>query len=324
EQILKDSEEKYRSIFDQARDGIVLIDMETGSIADCNAEFEKQTGRILKELKNMKIWDLRPPDKRYAAKNKFFEIKREGCGVSSDLEFLKPKGERVHVEFVSRTIKIKDRQYLQSIVRDTTERRMYEEEIRKFKTIFDKANYGSLICDIDGNIININECFALAHGYSINEVTGKNISIFHTPDQFNKVKKLTMKLKKNLEFRAQEVWHLHKKGYSFPMLMNAVSIIGKNGKSKFIASTAIDITELKQAEEEREKLINRLKKALAEITQLSGMLPICASCKKIRDDKGYWHQVESYIRDHAGIEFTHGLCPECAKKYCPDMSSKKV
>ena len=79
-----------------------------------------------------------------------------------------------------------------------------------------------------------------------------------------------------------------------------------------------DITSRKQAEEERERLIGELQQALAQVKQLSGFLPICASCKKIRDDNGYWTQIEAYIRDHSQAEFSHGICPECMKKLYPE------
>ncbi|MCD4755694.1 MAG: hypothetical protein K8R75_07815, partial [Deltaproteobacteria bacterium] len=62
-----------------------------------------------------------------------------------------------------------------------------------------------------------------------------------------------------------------------------------------------------------------LTKAIAEVKQLSGFLPICASCKKIRDDKGYWNQIESYISQHSEAEFSHSICPECAKKLYPEL-----
>jgi hypothetical protein len=62
-----------------------------------------------------------------------------------------------------------------------------------------------------------------------------------------------------------------------------------------------------------------LQEALANVKSLSGLLPICASCKKIRDDKGYWSQVESYIQKHSDATFTHGMCPECLKKWYPDL-----
>lgn len=75
-----------------------------------------------------------------------------------------------------------------------------------------------------------------------------------------------------------------------------------------------DITVRKKLEEERNRLILELQDALAKIKTLTGVLPICASCKKIRDGQGYWHQMECYVRDHSQVTFTHGICPACTKK----------
>jgi len=80
-----------------------------------------------------------------------------------------------------------------------------------------------------------------------------------------------------------------------------------------------DISRIKYDEIERNRLIEELHKALAEVKTLNGLLPICSHCKKVRDDKGYWNQIESYIHKHSDAEFSHGICPECAKKYHPDM-----
>ena len=79
------------------------------------------------------------------------------------------------------------------------------------------------------------------------------------------------------------------------------------------------IIERKLAEKERDKLITELQKTLSEVKTLRGFLPICSNCKNIRDDKGYWNQIESYIRDRSDAEFSHGICPECANKLYPDM-----
>lgn len=81
----------------------------------------------------------------------------------------------------------------------------------------------------------------------------------------------------------------------------------------------IEIDERKRAEIEKEKLISDLQIALSEVKKLSGLLPICSSCKNIRDDKGYWNQIESYIHEHSEAEFSHSICPECAKKLYPDL-----
>ena len=75
----------------------------------------------------------------------------------------------------------------------------------------------------------------------------------------------------------------------------------------------------KHIEMEREKLIAELQEALSKIKTLHGLLPICASCKNIRDDKGYWSQIESYISSHSEAEFTHCICPKCTKKLYPEL-----
>lgn len=75
----------------------------------------------------------------------------------------------------------------------------------------------------------------------------------------------------------------------------------------------------KKAEAHKEMIISDLQKTLKEVKTLRGLSPICSSCKKVRDDKGYWNQIESYIQAHSDAEFSHGICPECAKKLYPDL-----
>jgi len=84
-----------------------------------------------------------------------------------------------------------------------------------------------------------------------------------------------------------------------------------------------EIHEREKLQAEREKIIEDLQNALNEIKQLSGMLPICANCKKIRDDKGYWNQLEAYISKHSEAVFSHGICPECAEKLYPEFNPYK-
>jgi CheY-like chemotaxis protein len=79
--------------------------------------------------------------------------------------------------------------------------------------------------------------------------------------------------------------------------------------------------ERKSAALERDRLIGELREALANIKTLSGLIPICAGCKKIRDDKGYWSQVETYVAKHSGAKFSHGICPECAQKLYPEFAN---
>jgi PAS domain S-box-containing protein len=85
-----------------------------------------------------------------------------------------------------------------------------------------------------------------------------------------------------------------------------------------------DVTEQRRSAEERERLIGELRGALAEVKTLSGLLPICAHCKKIRDDRGYWSRIETYIRERSNAEFTHGICPDCAQRYFDEDADPSV
>jgi len=91
----------------------------------------------------------------------------------------------------------------------------------------------------------------------------------------------------------------------------------------YFADVAWEITRRKQVEEMLEEERKRLQKALDEVKTLRGIIPICASCKQIRDDKGYWSQVERYISDHTNAEFSHGICPKCMKELYPEFAGEK-
>jgi PAS domain S-box-containing protein len=111
----------------------------------------------------------------------------------------------------------------------------------------------------------------------------------------------------------EQRWHLTSK---IPLKDDQGRVTGVVGISR-------DITEMKLAQSERERLINELQSALADLKTLGGLVPICANCKKIRDDKGYWTQVEAYIQERSEARFSHGICPDCAQKLYPDFYPKK-
>ena len=103
------------------------------------------------------------------------------------------------------------------------------------------------------------------------------------------------------------------RSFSVAMLPWSLSFALFNGVIGFYYGT------IKAAKIAREELIRELQVALAEVKKLSGMLPICSSCKNIRNDEGYWQQIEEYIRDHSEADFTHGICEVCVKKLYPDF-----
>ena len=103
----------------------------------------------------------------------------------------------------------------------------------------------------------------------------------------------------------------------------ARNVCDESGRPEYVEGVMYDISNRKKIEEEKGLVIEELQKALAKVKQLSGFFPICSLCKKIRDDKGYWNQIESYIRDHSEAEFSHSICPECSKKYYSEYTKEK-
>jgi len=135
EEALKTSEEMYSAIFHEAHDGIVLIEAETGRIADCNPQFEEMTGRALSDLRQKKIWEVRPPDNVEKSKEKFHEIVGKKYGGATELDLQKPDGTIVPIEFVSKRVYFQNKDLVLSVARDTTERKRAEEALQKMEKL---------------------------------------------------------------------------------------------------------------------------------------------------------------------------------------------
>ncbi|MHB8843159.1 MAG: PAS domain S-box protein [Nitrospirota bacterium] len=117
--------------------------------------------------------------------------------------------------------------------------------------------------------------------------------------------------------------YIRKDGTAFAVAYVSAPI-RKAGVVEAVVIAFQDITQRKQREAEREALMLEHMDALSKVKVLSGMLPICSSCKKIRDDAGYWKQIEIYIHDHSEAEFSHSICPDCAQRLYPDHYKKDI
>ena len=190
---------------------------------------------------------------------------------------------------------------------------------RKYRTIYDSAIDAIFIVRMDGSFIDVNRTSHERLGYTRAEMLAMHLSELDTPEFAERVGARIGLLQQQGHLTFESA-HRRKDGSVMPVEINS-RIVEYDG-GKVIVSVVRDITERKLAEREREKLIADLQKALAEIKTLQGILPICSSCKKIRDDSGAWQQMEVYIRDRTNAEFSHGLCADCAKRLYPEIMKK--
>ena len=173
--------------------------------------------------------------------------------------------------------------------------------------------------DPDRSITYINPADEILRGYAKYEVLGKKLTDLMPPDDAMYLDELNKKRQEQeqdgivtglIRFEASMYC---KNGGTICVEVLSSPIRDEHGEIVGSHGVARDISERKKYAEEREKLIAELQDALAEIKTLSGILPICSYCKKIRNDEGYWNQLESFISKHTEAQFSHGICPDCAK-----------
>ncbi len=175
---------------------------------------------------------------------------------------------------------------------------------------------------MDNKILFVNDAFIETYGYKEEELNGKHINLIASPEVPEEIQREIHRTTIEKGGWNGELTNKRKDGTTFHVELWSSVVNDIEGKPVALVGVAREITERKKLETEREQLITNLKNALAEVKTLSGLLPICSSCKKIRDDKGYWGEVESYLMKHTDATFTHGLCPECTKKYFPEIYKK--
>lgn len=179
----------------------------------------------------------------------------------------------------------------------------------------------------DGTYRYVNDAFSKGVGRLTEEIIGNKIWDIFEKDEADKrfaiVKKVFFE-KKIEEIEVRVPVHSGDTYY----LTTVKPIMNDVGEVETVICISKNITKRKIAEITLKKEHEELLKAMERIKTLSGLLPICAVCKKIRDDKGYWNQIESYIQKHSDAEFSHGMCPGCSDKLYGDkkwyISMKKL
>jgi PAS domain S-box-containing protein len=210
-----------------------------------------------------------------------------------------------------------------SIARDISERKRIDEQLRKMSRAVEQSPASIVITSTAGIIEYVNPKFIQITGYSLEDAIGKNARILKSgekpPEEYKELwETITSGNEWHGEFHnKRKNGELYWESAVISPIKNDLGIV-----SRFLAIKE-DITERKEAEAEREKLILELQEALADVKTLGGLIPICSSCKKIRDDKGYWNILEAYLMKHSDAKFTHGICPECMVKLYPDIVNNK-
>jgi PAS domain S-box-containing protein len=199
------------------------------------------------------------------------------------------------------------------------------EKLIYLAAIVDSTGESIISYNLDGIITTWNAGATQLFGYTAAEAIGQSVMMI-VPES---LRPATSEIFQGLHNNSEQIEHLEtarirKDGSRVDVYVTISPIKGPDGKVIGASSIAYDITERKRIEDERTKMIEQLNETLSKVRTLSGLLPICASCKKIRDDQGYWQKLETFVHEHSNAEFSHSICPDCMEKLYPDFSKRKT
>jgi PAS domain S-box-containing protein len=314
-----DLESRFQAILENTSDIIYSCDIK-GNLTFINKAAEKYTGYSVAELLKMNIRDLIAPDHRWQVDDAL------GNNTGSDstlvVDIVCKDGRRVPWEMKSWFgSQGEPSAAIQGIARDVSHRRSIEMELeeseQRYKNLVESSK--GLICthDLEGVLLSVNQTAADSLGYTVDELVGKNLRDFLVPSVKARFSDYLRAVIANREHSGL-LRGLRKDGDEVVWFyFNTLSSVP--AKQPYILGHAQDVTELVIGSDDRDLLIEKLQKALRQVKALTGMIPICSSCKNIRDVRGDWKKVERFFSENSEVEFSHAICPECAKALYPTL-----
>ena len=341
EKLLRESEERYRLLADHMKDQLWLMDLNLNMTYN-SPSVEKLIGYTFDDLKEhpleklltetsfkkaMEFIAVEMPKALGAPSNyvlnRLLELEircKDDRIIWGEIKFSFIRDENGNpVSILGEGREITERKRAEEALRESEAR--HREREKRYRSILDNMEEAYYEVDLKGSLTFFNATAVTNLGYTDNEMMGMNFRQFMDDENASKVFEVYSRVFLTGESIKGVDWELRSKEIGTIPVESSISLI-RNTQGNPIGFRGIirDITERKRAEEAREKLILELQQALSEVKTLSGMLPICASCKKIRNDKGYWEQIESYIGERSEAEFSHGICPDCIKKLYPEYT----
>ncbi len=314
---LKESESRYETLFNTISDAVYIHDSE-GQILNVNIAAYENLGYTKDEILKLYASDI---DVDYSDKEMVRKTISPAITVPLRIESRHRTKDNsiLNVELNMHTFHEKGKDVFVTVARDITEQKQFLHKLKKgeekLRYILDSLP--DMILEVDSNMRII---WANKAASDLNKDALGEFCYEAYPGRKNICDECyCAKAFKSGKMEAGVMYQAKSKTAGESYWENlGIPIDNKDGKEMTVLEVSRNVTGRVKVEKEKEKLIKQLESALKDVKKLSGLLPICSHCKKIRDDKGYWNSIESYIHEHSEAEFSHSICQECAKKYYPD------
>jgi PAS domain S-box-containing protein len=316
---IRQSEETHRLLFERSPLPMWLVTRGSLGFLAVNDAAVRHYGFSRAEFLEMTLQDVHPREDVPQLLSDYAGP-ATGDGVTVTRRHRTKDGAVIDVEIVAHDTSFGEWNAVLAVMTDVTERTRSEDALRRsresFQQVFEDAPIGMAMLGADVRFGRVNRALCDMTGYSKEELNGLTFDRFVDPADLAEQMAAGQEFLENKRSSFKHEGRFLKK--SGETLWGSLTVEriddSSTGEMLFVLGMLEDISERRRAADERERIITELKEALANVKTLRGLVPICASCKKIRDDKGFWSQVDVYVRDHTEAEFSHGICPECSKR----------
>jgi PAS domain S-box-containing protein len=323
EEKLRQSEERFRRVFYTSPDAIDMTRLSDGMSICINDGFTRILGYAENEVIGRTTLDLNlfvnPEDRK-----RLVELMQQNGEIKNfEFAFRRKNGTIGQGVMSASVLEFEGVQHLIGVTRDVTEHRIIDEKLReseeRFRRMFEDGPLGMVIVGLEQRLLKANKAFCEMLGYTEDELVGRSVQeLTHPEDRVNSAEISQQVFAGEVPMLHLQKRYIKKNQEILWCATTATTIHDQEGNVLYALGMVEDISVRKVAEREREQLISQLQESLAKIKTLRGLIPICAWCKKIRDDAGYWTRVESYIRQRSDASFTHCICPTCLNKVDPE------
>lgn len=324
---IREAKERFELIFNTGPDAAMITRLHDGRLVEVNDGFIAMSGYARGEAVGKSIQDLRYWKTSTDRMGFLRQVNDAGSIENREYPFLRRDGSEYSGMVSAKRITLHGLAHVIHITRDVSDRKRTEEALReseeKFRLIVENSHDIIYTLSAGGMFLFVSPAWTRLLGHPTSEVVGKSFRAFVHPEdepactRFQESVIATGLRGEGIEYRvrhADGTWYWH--------ASSAVPFRDGSGAVAGFYGIARDVTEQRARERNQKELIARLQKALEEIKTLSGIVPICVACKKIRDDGGYWSQVEAYVARHTEAQFSHSLCPECLMRLYPEAAEE--
>ncbi len=316
---LSASERKYRDLYDNAPDMFLSVDVETARIVDCNETLARAVGREKVDLLGRPALELYTPESHETVEEILRKLAETGES-RAQLCLRCADDRRIEVDVSSSLIRDEEGRPLRSrcVLRDITEWTRSEAQRRaseeRFRALVNNAY--DLVAELDeqGCYTYLSPNTETTLGWNIRDLMGTNVMDHVHDDDLERAQAGFLTLLDEHHVQQNEYRYRHKDG-GWRWLETTAGVYTASSGDLRILAVSRDVTERRRTLEERESALREKEEALAQVKLLGGLLPICTLCRKVRDDAGYWQNLESYVCDHTNAVFSHSLCETCLKRH---------